>query len=253
VETIERHIAAFNSDLQEARREHADLALRLHDGRGTGESGLHAQLDALEAEMAEHERKIKRMEAAKTEALRCDTGEARQAETKRLRDELARIDQRYDRLGELADAVHASFEALAPILAEYEALAADNQAGGYTILKACYEKSSQALAQHDALFDALRLNSGAVAGALADAAYASGLGRVGPRLLGLVSVEAARTKTTLDDAVSRTRGKVVPVLEQLLAAREARLNGRPASAPTAEDRFIRGGKELENRRKDGSA
>ena len=115
---IAEEIASVRRTLNERQQERSDKSLAL--ASQPADAGLHAELEQIDSELAQLERKIARLQAAGAEAAKAETAEAREARKVRL----SEIPERVDALGEAMEAVAVrlieGIEALALPLSEYQ-------------------------------------------------------------------------------------------------------------------------------------
>jgi hypothetical protein len=240
--TIDQRISAINEDMHDAQRAHAAIALTLVEDPGNEKA--QAQLEALEVEIAEHQRQVKRLEGAKEQAALRDSAEHKKAELVLLKQEHASLGQGLTRLHELAAALVGLFESVGPLLADYQKVADDNNSRAWRITKgACGTNEQLADRSFDEHFKRKTRGAGAVPSVI-NAVWASGLGRTGLLLQGFVDVGQCQTNTTLDEEMNEQQKDVLSKLATLIARREAELGGTlvEEAPPTQETRFIKGGR-----------
>lgn len=217
---IEKQILSVKSDLASAKAEHAAASLSLVDA--SGDAKLQAQLESLEQEIAEHERKIKRLDAAKAEAEKRDTAESKAAELARLKQARADVDKGLARQGEIMREIVSAIDKLTPLVAELEVVGADTAGSGFAVLRGCCDHR-ELDRRWEPIADLLRGNATGVRAVVADALYRTALGRSGLHLRPFVSIDPSRENFVLDDVLRNMRHKVSKTLDQVLDRRESEL------------------------------
>jgi uncharacterized membrane protein YccC len=218
---VEDRISLAQRDLNYARREHTDQLARLVDSPDN--ANIQEQLRQLEGEIAQHERTIRNLESAKEEAARRDTTEFKRQHLESLKRQRADIDERATRMHAVALDIVAAIDTLHPLLAEFDALATDQHAAGWSIVRATAPVSrDNDIARY---FDPIEpwLRGASARPAVAAALYAAGLGRVGLNLFPWVDVQRVEQPAPLDREMEKARARVAPVLDKLLADYEANL------------------------------
>jgi hypothetical protein len=242
--TITDQLAAIDQQIADVQARYNSLSVKLVEN--PSDSQLLREMEALEQEKAEHQRARGRLEVAAREKARRDSKEGKQANLARLKRERADVEMNVKRQGDLLRQVAALISKMTPLVAELEALGNDAASSGFAIFRAC--APDRAIQRYEMIMPALRSNTGGVRCAVADALYATGLGRAGLQLAPFVSISRAGTDKSLDEALAEALSRVTENLDQLIARHEAELNGTlPAgeAPPSQDDRFIRGGRNLE--------
>jgi hypothetical protein len=241
---IEQQIFLVTGDRAEAQRELGGISFKLVEM--PNDPVLLEQIESLEAEIVGHTRKIERLEAAKAEATRLDTDEARKASLVRHDDLFESIKARLARQKVLAAKIVTTIESLAPDLAEYDVAAQDNSADTWALIKSVCAGNTKVADRHfDGLSRAVR-GLAAVPG-IVTALWASGLGRTGVSLRPWCEISSCGVIQPIDEAMAQVERSVLAKLRQLLDQRKAEVLGTaPAvKVPTAADRFIVNGAQLE--------
>lgn len=111
---------------------------------------LIAQREALKQEVEYFDVKIARAQAELAGARAQDTAEARREQLARVEREFDEIVKRHARLAEVHQRIVEIFDSLAPVLAERDQLATDNQSGAWSVVRACEgsERTFEGLIRH---------------------------------------------------------------------------------------------------------
>jgi hypothetical protein len=162
--------------------------------------------------------RIARAQAALAAAAAADTAQAKAEATRRIDAEYEAIVARHKQLADADQKIAEHFDALAPMLALRAQLADDQQAGAWTIAKACAEHPERVC--NGSLLRQMRHED--VVGPLVDRIYASGLGR-GLYLAPWVDVSAARVDVTLEHVSRKAEEASLSTLRKLIAQRKAKV------------------------------
>ncbi len=224
---VEGQIRAARTALQDAQRDHAERLLKFHEK--PSDVKLQGELEALENEIAQHERDIQRLEGAKVVASRRDAADAKQAEVETLKSNLAGVEKRLERQAEVAAKLVETVAALAPLLAEYQTLADDQHRAGWAIVRGAFASSPKLAERNFATHFVRALRGSGAVPAVVDALYASGLGSTGLQLDPFVSVSAVRSSRPLAEQMQRDAQTVLSNLRRFVAQREAEMKGKTAA------------------------
>lgn len=222
VEAIDSQLELAKRDLADAKREINEHTLRLVDAPGDKKAA--DQIEVLEQEIVRGEAKIARLAWAKAEAERRNTVEFKRKLLAGLKEERAAIDERSERQKVLAREIVATIENLHPLLAEYEALGVDQHTAGWTIVRATTGNAVDGPTGASRYFDPIAdlLRGAAARVAVINAAFASGLGRVGFRTEPWLEVRRV-DGPELEEGMKKADQKIASTLDDLLAAHEATL------------------------------
>jgi hypothetical protein len=238
-----QQIAIIDADLAGAKAELVGVHRQILEAPDSEELKRHAE--ALDAEIEGHERARKRHERLLAEALQLDTDAAKKASLTRQDDLYSAIEARLARQMEVAMEIVETVESLAPSLAEYDVLAADNKADTWALIKAACGGDFKLATRHEHI---LREASGVAAtSGIINALWASGLGRTGVYLGPWVEITSCGATRPLEAEMGNAAGSVLSKLRELMERRKAEVLGtaKTSKTPTQADRFIPGGKKLE--------
>jgi len=117
---IDTEQAAAHAALAELKQQHAALSLKVSEHPGDTE--LHNQLDALDNEIATHEKTVQRLTAARGEAKRLDERDERHGKVGGTQTALGNVATLAQSRGDLAVKIGRQFWVLGDLLTEWEQL-----------------------------------------------------------------------------------------------------------------------------------
>jgi hypothetical protein len=240
-----QQIAIIDADLAGAKAELAGVHRQMLEAPDSDSEELKRHAEALDNEIEGYERARKRHERLLAEALQLDTDAAKKASLARMDDLEANIAQRLARQMELAIKIVATVESLAPLLGEYDVLATDNKADAWACIKAACGGDYKLATRHEHI---LREASGVAAtSGIINALWASGLGRTGVYLGPWIEITSCGAARPLEDEMDNAARRVLVRLRELIDHRKGEVLGtaKASKTPTQTDRFIPGGKQLE--------
>lgn len=221
--TIDAHLVAARKHLADAETAHGEAALKQHEHPSKKNA---AELAQLEREVAERQRQIKSLEAAKRAHQKANSTAGKRQAQAQLKEQLARLKASEGEALAITQDFAQAMAKLTPILARWEALIQDRAADVVNVLHGSLpldERANRLATAHQAVERFSSLSDGAITEALVRIVTASGLGRIGPRLEPWVSIadisEPATVRIELSKAIHDANERLLANLQTHIDAR----------------------------------